>query len=48
MSRPKAGSQSHGLGHLLWQTGLKTESGGFNTFADVFDPGNGRLGPAFS
>ena len=26
---------------------LKTENRGFNTFAGVFDPGNGRTGPAF-
>ena len=25
---------------------LKTENGGFSTFAGVFDPGNGRIGPA--
>ena len=26
-------------GHLLWKTGLKTENGGFNTFAGVVWPG---------
>ena len=26
---------------------LKTENEGFNTFAGVFNPGNGRIGPAF-
>ena len=26
---------------------LKTQNEGFNTFAGVFDPGNGRIGPAF-
>ena len=26
---------------------LQTENRSFNTFAGVFDPGNGRLGPAF-
>ena len=26
---------------------LTTENGGFNTFASVFHPGNGRIGPAF-
>ena len=25
---------------------LKTENRGFSTFAGVFDPGNGRIGPA--
>ena len=25
---------------------LKTENGGFSSFAGVFDPGNGRIGPA--
>ena len=25
---------------------MKTENGGFSTFAGVFDPGNGRIGPA--
>ena len=25
---------------------LKTENGGFSTFAGVFDPGTGRIGPA--
>ena len=26
---------------------LNTESGGFSTFAGVFDPGNGKIGLAF-
>ena len=41
---PESGARSKAISYnkLI----LKTENGGFSTFAGVFDPGTGRIGPA--